>query len=814
MFKKIFIVLFFLALLFGATSVVFAVWGYYYITRDLPELFSADDYKPPLVSSVYSEDGKLVAEFWKEKRYPVKLSEVPPVVRNSFIAAEDSAFYSHPGLDPFSIARAFIANMRSGETKQGGSTITQQVVKNLLLSPEKKIARKIKEAILSYQIEKRLTKDEILEIYLNQIFFGNQAYGVKAAARAYYHKELNQLNLAESTMLAGLPKAPSKFSPLKNYQRAKRRQRYVLEQMVKAGFISAGEADQALKEKLEMYRESPRKIFEAHYYVDEVYRVFLDKWKDYDLENDGLRIETALDLNATSEARAALQDGLKKIDKRRGWRGPVAGMAASRDEFIKKYAYWIRKELKQGEIYPAFVTQVQRDKGIVKIDLGYFQAQLDVAKSEWAKRFRDKEDKVSGLRPQDVLKPGDVIEVSVSRVEVKDPKTKAVQEQEVLSLDQTPEIEGALVLLDPNSGKVKATVGGYSYEKSVFNRVTQSYRQPGSAFKPIVYLTAVDAFEYTPSTIVHDEPRTYRAGDQYWSPGNFDEKYQGPITLRTALEKSRNLVSAEIVSKVGVEPVIRTAKKVGIESPIGKHLSISLGSSEVTLLELARAYGVFAAKGLLFNSIFITKITDRAGKVIYDYEADRLNSAHQAVPDTSAFIMANMMRGVIDRGTATVVKPIGRPAAGKTGTSNDCMDAWFIGYTPEWVSGIWIGFDQKKEIGKKETGGKIAAPIWLAFMKQYLEEQDRKKYSKLVEESRKEAEDLGIQYVDPGTPPVADFVPPAGVEGIAIDRPSGRAVPHDSQGAFLEYFVKGTGPGGVEEEAETNSSSYLESPDL
>ncbi|NMC62897.1 MAG: hypothetical protein GYA55_06970, partial [SAR324 cluster bacterium] len=483
------------------------------------------------------------------------------------------------------------------------------------------------------------------------------------------------------------------------------------------------------------------------------------------------------------------------------------------DTFVKLYKPQIQKDLIEGQIYPALVTQIQKDKGIAVVDLGYLQTNIDLQEG-WIKRFRDKEDKVSELKPQDILKPGDVVEVSFSKTEITNPKTKVKTIQDVFAMDQTPEIEGAIVLLDPNSGKVLVTIGGYSYEKSVFNRVTQSFRQPGSAFKPIVYLTAIDAFDYTPASIVHDEPRTYRVGDQYWSPGNFDEKYEGALTLRSALEKSRNLVSVEIVSKIGVDPVVRYAKKLGIESPIGKHLSIALGSSEVTLLELARAYGVFAAKGLLFNSTFITKITDRDGKVLYDYEAERLNSAQQVISADTAFIMANMMKGVVERGTATVVKAINRPAAGKTGTTNECMDTWFIGYTPEWLAGVWLGFDQKKEIGKKETGGKIAAPIWLDLMRDFLDEQDKARYAKLVEDTKKEAEELGIQYIaPPENLPPADFLPTEGVEGVLIDRLSGRVVPEGSEGGFLEYFKKGTAPKAGDVSSQ-ETTSYLESPDL
>jgi penicillin-binding protein 1A len=402
-------------------------------------------------------------------------------------------------------------------------------------------------------------------------------------------------------------------------------------------------------------------------------------------------------------------------------------------------------------------------------------------------------------------------------------------------LDQTPDIEGAIALVDPNSGKVLAEIGGYSYQRSQFNRVTQSLRQPGSAFKPVVYLAAVDAYKYTPATIVYDTPRTFRVGDEFWTPGNFDSKYLGPITLRVALEKSRNLVSADIVSRIGVDAPIRYAHKLGFTSRLGRNLSLSLGSSEVTLLELVRAYGVFAAKGILFDTVYVTQIKDRQGNVVYEYEDAKLTKAKQAISEDTAFVMANMMRGVVEHGTAYKVREIGRPVAGKTGTSNDQMDTWFIGYTPNLVAGVWAGFDVKKEIGDKETGGKVSAPIWLSFMRNYLNYLDKSNNDKLAEDARAEAERLGIQYVPPEKLGPLDFTPTEGVEGAWVDKASGHLTSANAPGAIYEYFLKGTAPQrgaehdysedyseesgessseGGEEPAPRDEKSYLESPDL
>jgi len=705
-------------------------------------------------------------------------------VRNAFLAAEDASFYSHKGIDPVSILRAVLKNLESGSARQGGSTITQQVVKNLLLSTERNIQRKIKEAILSYKLEEHLSKDEILEMYLNQIFFGNSAYGIKAAALIYFHKEPSQLSLAEGAMLASLPKAPSRYSPLANVGRAKRRQKYVLDQMVKAHFTTREEADKALNEKVESYRADQNNIYAAPFYVAEVRRIMLEsaQWRSYDIDVDGLEIHTALDLTADRMASAALRKGLREVDKRRGWRGPIGTIpGADVKQFIVRYHESVANQLETNTVYPALVTEVTRAKGAINVDLGKFTGTLDAKGLAWARKRLDKSENTSFVKPDDVLKVGDVVEVSI---EARDkapasqppklmggaPEPVAADEVARILFDQTPEIEGSTVLLDPHSGKVLAAIGGYSYQRSQFNRVTQALRQPGSAFKPVIYLSAVDGFGYTPATIVDDKPRAFRVGDEVWAPANFDEKYLGEITLRTALERSRNLVSADIISRIGVDAVIKYARKLGITSKLGHNLSLSLGSSEVTMLEIARAYGVFAAKGVLFDSVFLTKVSSREGKVLYDADADKLSRVQQAINENSAFVMANMMKGVVEHGTGYRVKEIKRPVAGKTGTSNEQMDTWFVGYTPSWVCGVWVGFDQKKEIGKKETGGVVAAPIWLYFMHDYLNDLDTKAYDRLIDEGKAEATRLGIEYTAPEALTPLDFSVPDGVEPFWVDK--------------------------------------------
>jgi penicillin-binding protein 1A len=815
MIKRILLTILVTGLGLACVGGLFVAWGYYYLVRDLPKLSRIEDYKPPAVTRVLASDGSLMAEFYSERRYPVKFAEVPEVVRKAFLAAEDASFYSHHGIDPVSILRAVIKNMQSGAVKQGASTITQQVVKNLLLSSEQSFVRKGKEAILSYRLERRFSKDEIFEIYLNQIFFGNTAYGIKAAGRIYFHKELPEITLGEAAMLAGLPKAPSEYSPVKNLKKARQRQAQILTQMVEAGFITDQQRRDAINEELKVYPASQQNVFASPYYVGEIRRVFAETWKNLDLDSDGLEITTAVDPQADQAAQAALRQGLREVDKRRGWRGPKGRMTEA--EYEQRYG---SVTLIENNPTPALVKA--SSGGIAKVRVGNQDYNVDLNEAGWAKKFLEKDESNRFASPADIVRGGDIIEVALRR-----PMSSGKHQESAplkVMLDQTPDIEGAVVLIDPRNGEVRAMAGGYDYTQSQFNRVTQSLRQPGSTFKPVLYLAAIDKFNYTPSTIMMDQARTFRVGDTFWTPANFDEKFLGPITLRTALEKSRNLVSADIVSRIGVDAAISYARLLGIKSPLGRNLSLSLGSSEVTPLELTRAYSVFAAKGVLFDSVFVEKIKDRYGQAIYESSAEGASKARQVISENSAFIMANMMKGVVDHGTGYRIKELGRPVAGKTGTSNDQMDTWFIGYTPSWVCGVWVGFDQKKQIGPKETGGVVAAPIWLYFMRDFLQQSNAATISGLEREAKSEADKLGIEYVAPTITEQLDFSVPEGVEPFWISKSTGARLAQGSAGAFLEYYAKGTAPdehpnlgGGSEgegEEGEASTSSYLESPDL
>ena len=794
---KLSIVFFIFGIFLGGIALT---WGYFYFSRDLPSFEKISNYQPDATSFIYSEQGTLLAEVYEERRYMVHLKDVPKNVINAFLAAEDSEFYNHPGIDIFSILRALYANIKAGSVSQGGSTITQQVVKNLLLTREKKLERKIKEALLAFKIERALSKDQILELYLNQIFLGNTAYGIQAAARLYYHKELADLTIAEAAILAGLPKAPSRFSPISSPEDAKRRQRYVLGQMRKSNFISQKEYREALNEKLKFYRAVRHTVYNAPYYVAEVKYRFKERWPQYNLERDGLKVFTALNDDAEYYSKQAVHKGLREVDKRRGWRGPIENLDSSSDLrslFIDKYRKQISFNLKTNKPYPALVTNVKGTT--VTLDLGYFNGKIDLKKSQWARKFLNSQDKVSWIKPESLIKQGSIVEVGITKeldfekfdkikLIEQNPQTELVD----LELDQTPIIQAAFTIINPHNGKVLTTIGGYDYYQSEFNRVTQSLRQPGSAFKPIVYLTAIDAFSYTPTTIVYDEPRSFRVGKDFWTPRNFDGKYMGAITLRDALERSRNTVSADIIARIGVDPVLRYAKSMGIESTLGRNLSLSLGSGEVTPLEITRAYGVMPAKGVFNKSIFITKIIDRFENVIYDYKQEALKNSRQVVNEKTAFVMSNLMKGVVESGTGWRIKELKRPAAGKTGTSNEQMDGWFVGFTPDYVAGAWVGFDTKIKIGEKETGGAVAAPIWLYALRDFLNSQEEQEIKKLSEIAKKESLELGIEYIEPKKPESKDFTAPEGVESYWIDKRTGNPSEKGAPGAILEYFLPNT----------------------
>lgn len=811
MLKKIIKFLFILSLIGVLCVAGVFYWAYLKFTQGLPDFTSIEDYKPAAVSRVVSSDGKLVAEFFSQRRYPVSLSKVPKVIRNAVIAAEDASFYEHPGIDPLSILRAAIKNFESGRNTQGGSTITQQVVKNLLLSSQKTIERKIREAILAYRLEKKLTKDEILELYLNEIYFGNGAYGIKAAISEYFHKQLSDITLAEAAMIAGLPKAPTSYSPISHYDKAKKRQVYVLGQMVSAGFITKEESDVAKKEEVKVYRSNPNKRFyRTPYFLREMNRQFEKKWKDLDLDTDGLEVTVAVEDIANVMARRALQKGLRKVDKRRGWRGPLE-TSMTRESFLEKYEKKLFKKYNQDKLFPAIVTAISGNSINVTLNKT-LNTTINVKGSAWYNVKRNTEnDTAYGFPFLRGVRVGDIIELS-AEVAVND--TGKEGEKYNFSIDQTPDIQGAIVLLDPHTGLVRAMVGGYDYATNEFNRAVQSLRQPGSAFKPFVYLAAIDQFNYNPTTIVYDEPRTFRVGNDFWTPKNFDGRFSGPITLQSALERSRNVVVADLISRIGLDAPIQYAKQLGVKTPLKKNLSIALGSNEVSLLEIVRAYGVFAGEGMLYPSAYIEKIVDRDGKEIYNHSATSIDTAKRAISRESAFIMAHMMKGVVERGTARKLQALKRPLAGKTGTTNDQMDAWFVGYTPEWACGVWVGFDRKKSIGPKETGGKVAAPIFLEFMREYLKHRDEVVYSEKLADAKELASKTGGPVVEPKPIEPADFSVPEGVSPFWVNRYRGTITTREDPGGIIEYFREGTQPKRYTEFQSNTVKSYLEDTDL
>jgi len=634
---------------------VFGVVSYFYFTHDLPSIETLKNYKPSTITKIFSEDGEIIGEFSYEKREVVSLDRIPSYLIQAFVSGEDARFFQHKGLDYVAILRALFRNIFSGEIVQGGSTITQQVVKSLLLSPEKSFARKIREAILAFQIEKNLTKEEILYLYLNQIYLGHGAYGVAAAAESYFGKTVEELNLAESAVLAGLPQAPSKNSPYQHPEQAKKRQIYILNRMAEEGFIPSSDAMKAIKTPYVIRGKEKPSIEKASHFVEYVRRYVEEKYGKDALYKNGLQVFCTADLHFQKTAQEALEVGLKEIEKR--------------------------------EKYPS------------------------------------------------------------------------------ANIPLVP--EGALICFDLETGYVKAMVGGRDFRKSQFNRAIQARRQTGSAFKPIVYASALDK-GYTPASIIVDSPIVFEWGDRKWKPKNFEGKFSGPTTLRNALTHSVNIVTVKIAQEVGVDYIKNYAQKLGISSSLHGDLSMALGSSSVSLYELTKAYSVFANEGNLFKPIFIKKILDRDGNLLEEnlppfYSAEPLKEEQLITPQT-AFLMTYLLEGVVKQGTGWRARSLGRPVAAKTGTTDQFMDAWFIGYTPELITGVWVGFDDERSLGENETGARAASPVWVAFMSKILKDK-----------------------------PVKDFpVPEEGIEFMKIDPKTGQ-ISLEKDG-ILECFREGTGP--------------------
>ncbi len=764
---KVFFGLF--ALLIGVAALGSSLL-YYHFTKDLPKVSDMTDYHPPVMSEVYSDDGTKIGEFWQECRLVLPYDQIPRKVVDAFVASEDERFWDHRGVDFRGILRAFYKNLRAGRVVEGGSTITQQVTRALLLTREKSFGRKIKEAILATQIEQNLSKEQILYIYLNQIFLGNRSYGVQAAARNYFHKDLNALNLAEIAMIAGLPSAPTTFSPLTNPTMARERQMHVLSQMLDNKYVKKAEYQEAVAAPLTLYRAGTDKDFNnryAPYFVEHVRQQIENAYGPQTLYSGGLKIYTTVNLAAYHAAERAVKRGLFEVERRKGFRGPLQTAEIKNSKNIQDYANAIHRELTEftepitfsagknslspmttplepWHLYQGVISEVD-DKGTATILVGHVSGTISKEDRNWTGRT-PKVGEVYWVRPKS------------------DPETAFVIENE-------PKIESALFSFDPMTGEVKAMIGGFSFKRSEFNRATMAIRQPGSAFKPIVYAAALDK-GYTPKTTVMDAPVQYKIGrNSFWSPKNYSNKYNGPMTIRAALTNSINIVAVKVFHDIGIDYAVAYARKLGLTTPIAKYLSTALGASDVTLQEITRAYGVFPSGGVRQDLIYVLKIVDKDGKVleeknptpldrehVFDFkkksaglatqqtlreegekaiQKDKLKlspeelkilygadipAGHVITPRT-AFLMVSIMRDVVERGTGFKAKALKRPAAGKTGTTNDESDAWFVAYTPDMVTGVWTGYDSRKKIGPGMTGGVISAPIWLYYMEEALKDR-------------------------------------------------------------------------------------------
>ena len=728
----------------------FAVFGVYvWASRDLPSITKVQDYRPAQVTTVYARDGSIMGYFFREKRFLVNLDNMSPYLPKAFIAAEDGRFYHHEGVDLYAIARAFLANLREGGVSQGGSTITQQLVKQLLVGNEKSYVRKIREAILAYDLEKYLTKDQILYIYLNHIYLGNSSYGVEAAARTYFAKHVNELTLAECAVLACLPKAPSANNPFTKPQTTRDRQLWVLGRMLIEGFITKEEHDAAVAQPLvyktmadpswtvgSWYLEEVRRQLIAFFAEDNVRRlgIAIEMYGEQAVYDGGLNVHTAMDPLHQRAAEYALRAGLNEADHRRGWRGPVEQIpAAEYDAFLKKHKF-TPQALDHAGWTKALVTKVTKDGADVR--LGDYKGYIHVRTMGWCRTPNPRVAAASAAAIREatrVLAPGDVVWVSAigakgmanpvsfpadadnkkNPVPAYDPNAVTKDTVIQLSLEQMPDLQGAVASIEVDSGDLVAIAGGYGFSpESQFNRATQARRQPGSSFKPIVYSAAVDQ-GFTPGTIVYDTP--FALPDRYtrrvWTPGNSDGKFLGPLPVSRALAASRNVCTVRVAQQVGMELIIQRAHDLGIPGDIPAVLAVSLGSYEATPQTMAEAYTAFANQGKRIKPRIITTINNSWDETLVSFEPD----VQEAISPQNAFIMDYLLKGVITGGTGSAARVLGRPMAGKTGTSNDERDAWFIGFTPHLVTSVYVGYDNNIPMGRSEYGGKAALPIFIKY---------------------------------------------------------------------------------------------------
>ena len=794
---------------------VAAVATYLYFDRGLPSVSALRTYQPPQVTKVTCADGTLCAEFYRERRTLVPLEALPAYVKNAFLAAEDADFYHHEGLDYWGMIRAAAKSLFLGSRPTGASTITQQACRNLLLSQERTLSRKIKEWILAPRIEKALSKDQILNLYLNQIYFGHNRYGIEEAALYYFGKHAKDLSIGEAATLAGVPQLPHRINPVTNIVKAKNRQRYVLGQMAKHGFLPPAAVESEMEKPIVLGPRPPTPP--GPYYTDEIRKTLIARYGDEAVFSGGMRVEVAMQPKLQIAADEAVRVGLETLDRRMGYRGALGTLEAPRFDVLKALIHKrieqtgkrhkdeimladlagvvrqratedeeetaadsnvtrdgdsdepspssdellvqtgvVLKPLKEGARLAGYVRSVDNAGKKAEIDLVSRTAQIAFSSIGWARprgvgKWTEPPTKIS-----DVLKAGDVVQVRILKVT---PPPQPLQ----ATLDQIPEVQGALVAIDPKTRRVVAMTGGLGFELSQFTRATQAHRQPGSSFKPFLYAAALASLKYTSLTMVNDAPEAIR--DPYtgkvWKPHNFERTgFEGPMTLRQALTKSKNTVSVRLIQELTPAAVIDFAHRAGIQSQLPDNFTLALGTGEVTMLEIANAYATFHSLGKYADPVMLIRVTDASGKVLEEHDA----AFEEKLPPAVAYMATSLMRSVVEEGTATAVRELGRPAAGKTGTASEFRDAWFTGYTPDLLASAWVGFDNHDSLGNGETGGRAALPIWLSFMKAA-------------------HEDL----------PERDFDTPTGVTFARIDPATGLLAGPSMPGR-LEPFIEGTAP--------------------
>ncbi|HYM76676.1 MAG TPA: PBP1A family penicillin-binding protein [Candidatus Dormibacteraeota bacterium] len=682
--RVLFGLLLLIAVLVGATTGLLLVYA-----TDLPQVDALENYRPSSITELYDDRGRVIGSFALQRRVVATYDDFPPLLRDALVSIEDKDFYRHSGINFFRIVGAAYRDIKSGGTVQGASTLTMQLARNLFLSPDRRWQRKVQEAMLAIQIERRFTKQQIFTLYANQIALGHGAYGFEAASEFYFSKPAKQLTLAEATMLAGLPKGPSYYSPINHPDRAQRRRNLVINALLEDGKITAAQADAARSEPLVLHlAHDPNSL--APYFVEEIRRYLEGKYGTDQVHEGGLKVYTSLDVDLQKAANQSVLDGLAAYERRHGWKGHLENVVAE-GTVLEKYFNpdWDDEPEVNGYIH-ALVTSA--GTGIATLKFGRYTAALGQADVAWA-----------GQKLADILKAGDICYVKILSL--------GVNGAARVSLEQDSGAQGALLAIDNATGAIKAMVGGRDFNESKFDRATQAFRQVGSSFKPYVYTTVIDGGASPDDTIL-DEPISFETPSGTYSPHNYDEKFEGIITLRRALAQSRNIPALKLANKVGIKAVIDYAERFGVTSKLPPYLPVALGSAEITLIEQTAAYSVFPNDGVRVAPRYLTRVTDYEGRVLEEDFPD----VKDVISQRTARIMTSMLREVVLHGTGIAASKLPFPVAGKTGTTNDFTDAWFVGFSPTMTCGVWVGYDEKKSLGAKETGAHAALPIWMNFM--------------------------------------------------------------------------------------------------